>query len=334
MSETEQQGSGAQHAAVLLMTLGENEASDVLRHMTPKEVQRLGLAMAALKDVSKEQAETVLNVFVTAVEEQTSLAIGTQDYIRKVLVNAFGEARAGALIERILTGDDSDGLESLKWMTPEAIAAMIAPEHPQIIAIVLAYLDDEQAGAVMLLLPDELRASVLMRVANLDDIQQTALAEIENLIASSADSVDVGRPAKVGGDKAAADILNAMAGKSGEVVLAEINEQDEELGVRIQEMMFVFESLLLVDDRGIQALLREVSNSVLSVALKGAEPALQDKIFNNMSKRAATLMREDMEAGGPVKLSEVEAAQKEIIASVRAMAESGDINIGGGDDYV
>lgn len=327
--------SGAERAAVLLMTLGEAEASDVLRHMEPKEVQKLGLAMASLKDISREQAENVLDEFVTTVEEQTSLAIGTQDYIRKILTNAFGEARAGALLERIVTGEEAQGLESLKWMTPESIAAMIKSEHPQIIAIVLTCIDDEQAGIVISLLPEEIRADVLMRVARLSDVQQSALAEIESLINSNSESQDISRPTKVGGDKAAADILNAMTGKLGPETLSEITELDAELGERIQEVMFVFESLMSVDDRGIQSLLREVSNSDLAIALKGADPALREKFFRNMSKRAATLMREDMDAGGPVKLSEVEAAQKNIVTSARAMAESGDINLGsGGDDYV
>ncbi|MEM7277220.1 MAG: flagellar motor switch protein FliG [Pseudomonadota bacterium] len=327
--------SGSEKAAILLMTLGEQEASDVLRHMEPRDVQRLGLAMAGIKDITRDQAETVLDQFVTTVEEQTSLTVGTQDYIRKILTNAFGESRASALLERIISGDDAQGLDSLKWMTPESIATMIEEEHPQIIAIVLTCLDDEQAGMVASLLEPATRSDVLMRVAKLSDVQQSALAEIESLIASNSESQDLSRPAKVGGDKAAADILNAMTGKLGPETLSEITELDAELGERIQEVMFVFDSLMNVDDRGIQSLLREINNNDLSIALKGADPALCDKFFNNMSKRAATLMKEDMDAGGPVKLSEVEEAQKNIVTSARAMAESGDINLGsGGDDYV
>ncbi len=323
---------GATNAALLLMTLGEQEASNVLKHMAPRDVQTLGVAMAAIKDVSREQAETVIDQFVSVVEEQTSLAVGTEDYIRKILTGAFGEQRANALITRIVSGDEQTGLESLKWMTPHAIASLVKNEHPQIIAIVLTCIDDEQAGLVAAKLPAELRADVLMRVARLTDVQQSALAEVEALIRTNAESTTIDRSAKVGGDKAAADIINAMQGKLGTDTLEEINQIDTELAERIQEMMFVFESLLGVDDRGIQALLREVSNADLSIALKGADPGLSDKFFRNMSKRAATLMREDMEAGGPVKLSEVEAAQKNIITSARQMAESGDLNLGNGDD--
>ncbi|MEM8983224.1 MAG: flagellar motor switch protein FliG [Pseudomonadota bacterium] len=327
--------SGAEQAAVLLMTLGEGEAADVLRNLEPRDVQRIGVAMAELKDVTRDRAEHALDAFIGVVESETSLAIGTEDYIRKVLTNAFGESRARALIERIIAGDETPGLESLKWMTPDSIAALVENEHPQIIAIVLTCIDEEQAGIVASLLPEELRADVLMRVARLTDVQQSALAEIEALIAAKSETTDMSRPAKIGGDKTAADILNAMLGKLGPETLNNINEADAELGERIQEMMFVFDSLMGVDDRGIQSLLREISNADLSVALKGADPALQDKFFNNMSKRAATLMREDMSASGPVKVSEVEEAQKNIVTAARAMAEKGDLNLGNsGDDYV
>ncbi len=326
---------GPEQAAILLMTLGEKEAADVLKHMQPRDVQKVGQAMAELSDISRDRAEQALDAFVSVVEEQTSLAVGTEDYIRKILTNAFGETRAGALLERIISGADGPDLESLKWMTPDAIATLFENEHPQIIAIVLTCIDEEQAGIVVSLLPERIRADVLMRVARLSDVQQSALAEIEALIASKSDTTDMSRPTKVGGDKTAADIINAMLGKLGPDTLGEITEQDAELGERIQEMMFVFESLMGVDDRGIQSLLREVSNTDLAVALKGADPGLREKFFNNMSKRAATLMREDMDASGPVKLSDVEAAQKNIITSARTMAEAGDINLGnGGDDYV
>ncbi len=335
MSDAGGAGDGAEDAAVLLMTLGEAEAADVLKHLGPKEVQRLGTAMAALRDVPRDRAEGVLDRFVMTVEDQTSLAVGTEDYIRSVLTSAFGASRANALLQRILTGDEAQGIEALKWMTPASIAAMVDGEHPQIVAIVLTCLDEEQAGAVMALLPRELQVDVLMRVANLDDVQQSALAEIEALLESRPETEETPRATKVGGDRSAADILNAMAGGTGSELLDAVNEADEELGGRIAEQMFVFESLLKLDDRGMQALLREIPNTDLAVALKGAEPALQDKFFNNMSKRAATLMREDMEAGGPVKLSEVEEAQKNIMTLARGLAEAGTISLGGGgDDYV
>ncbi|MEL6868229.1 MAG: flagellar motor switch protein FliG [Pseudomonadota bacterium] len=323
---------GTQRAAILLMTLGEEEASSVLRHMSPKEVQAVGLAMAGLKDVSRDTADNILSEFVTTVDDQTSFGIGVDDYIRKVLTNAFGATKADAFIDRILGSATTNGFETLKWMSGEAIAQLLRDEHPQIVAIVLSYLEPEQAAEVLEQFDDTLRAEVVMRVARLDDVQQSALAEIESLIAAKSNSIDVGRTAKVGGDRVAAGIVNALNNADGETLLENINRTNAELGSRIAEMMFVFDSLLNVDDRGIQTLLREVSNDVLVVALKGADPAVQKKIFGNMSKRAAALLEEDMEARGPMKLADVEQAQKDILEIARKLADAGDLNLGDSDD--
>ena len=327
--------SGTQRAALLLMTLGEGEAAEVLKYMGPKEVQRLGTAMATLSNVSKEQASHVLDIFITDVEDQTAFGIGTEDYVRKVWTNAFGASRANAFIDRILRGQDAKGLEALKWMSSKDVADIIEGEHPQIVAIVVACLEAEQAAEVIERLSEDERAEVIMRIARLNDVQQSALAEIENLIATkSADSAQTGTE-KVGGDKVAANIINALDAAKGEELLAKIKERNGELGERIQEMMFVFDTLLNVDDRGIQTLLREISNDLLVVALKGCDPAIQDKILRNMSKRAGTLLREDMEARGPTKLSEVEAAQKEILEVARRLADAGTLQLGrGGEEYV
>ena len=335
MTDEQQALSRTQMAALLLMSLGESEAAEVLKYMSTKEVQRLGTAMASLTNVTKEQANGVLDSFITDVEEQTAFGIGTEDYVRTVLTNAFGAKKADTFIDRILIGHDVQGLDTLKWMSSTEVADIIDGEHPQIIAIVIAYLEPEQAAEVIDLLPEEQRADVVMRIARLSDVQQSALAEIENLIASKSTDSSSGRTEKVGGDKVAADIINALDASKGDEILEKIKEQNEELSERIQEKMFVFETLLNVDDRGIQSLLREISNDLLVVALKGCDPAVRDKILNNMSKRAATLLREDMEAKGPTRLSEVEEAQKEILEVARRLAESGDINLGqGGEEYV
>lgn len=334
MADTETY-SGTERAAVLLMTLGESEASQVLKYMSAREVQRLGVAMAQLRDVSRDSADDVLSHFVAVVEEETSLGVGTEAYIRKVLVNAFGEAKADAFIDRILIGEDASGLEALKWMSSEQVAEMISDEHPQIIAIVLAYLDSDQAAHVVELLPEEIRSEVVLRVGKLDDVQQSALAEIETLIEQKSNMGERTATAKIGGERVAAEILNAMGAQDSDGILSYINEQNESLGQRIADKMFMFESLLDVDDRGIQALLREVSNELLVVALKGTDQGMQDKIFGNMSKRAAQLLREDLEVKGPVRLSEVEAAQREILTVARRMADAGELNLGqGGEEYV
>ena len=326
---------GTQRAALLLMTLGEQEAAEVLKYMGAKEVQELGTAMASLRNVSREEAGGVLDVFITDVEEQTAFGVDTEGYVRKLLGNAFGESKAEAFLDRIMIGEDAKGLDALKWMSSREVANIVEDEHPQIIAIVVAYLDSAQAAEVIELLPEELRHEIIMRVAKLSDVQQSALAEIENLIASKSEKTSRGATRKVGGDKVAAEIINAFKPDRGEELLAQIKEKNEELSVRIEEMMFVFETLLKVDDRGIQALLREISNDLLVVALKGCDPEISDKILSYMSKRAGTLLREDMEVKGPMKLSEVEAAQKEILDVARRLAEAGDIDLGqGGEEYV
>lgn len=335
MSEATENMTGTEKAALLLMTLGEREAAEVLKYMEANEVHQLGTAMATLKSVSRNDADRILDVFILDVEDQTALGVDTENYVRKLLGNAFGASKANAFIERIVTGDDAQGLDALKWMSSREVVDIVQDEHPQIIAIVLAYLDSGQAAEVIEKLPDDIRSDIVMRVARLTDIQQSALAEIENLIASKSDDSGRGGTRKVGGDKVAAGIVNALKPERGEQILEQIKEKNEELSERIQEMMFVFDTLLDVDDRGIQALLREISNDLLVVALKGCDPAISDKILGNMSKRAATLLREDMDAKGPIKLSDVETAQKEILDVARRLADAGDIDLGqGGEEYV
>ena len=335
MSEVVEKMSGTEKAALLLMTLGEQEAAEVLKYLETNEVHQLGSAMATLKSVSRNDADRILDVFILDVEDQTALGVDTENYVRKLLGNAFGASKANAFIERIVMGDDAQGLDALKWMSSREVVDIVQDEHPQIIAIVLAFLDSSQAGEVIEKLPEELRSDIVMRVARLTDIQQSALAEIENLIASKSGDSSRGGTRKVGGDKVAAAIVNSLKPERGEWLLEQIKEKNEELSERIQEMMFVFDTLLEVDDRGIQALLREISNDLLVVALKGCDPAISDKILGNMSKRAATLLREDMDAKGPIKLSDVEVAQKEILDVARRLADAGDINLGqGGEEYV
>ncbi len=335
MSSVSESMNGTERAALLLMTLGDREAAEVLKYMGADEVHRVGSAMAGLKSVSRNDADAILDLFIIDVEDQTALGVDTENYVRKLLGNAFGAAKANAFIERIVTGDDAQGLDALKWMSSREVIDIIQEEHPQIIAIVLAYLDPVTAGEVIDMLPEELRADIVMRVARLTDIQQSALAEIESLIASKSGDSGRGGTRKVGGDKVAASIVNSLKPEQGEKLLEQIKEKNEELSQRIEDMMFVFETLLEVDDRGIQALLREISNDLLVVALKGCDPEISDKIMGNMSKRAATLLREDMDAKGPMKLSDVEAAQKEILDVARRLADAGDINLGqGGEEYV
>jgi flagellar motor switch protein FliG len=321
--------SGTHRAAVLLLTLGEANAAEVLKHMGPKEVQKVGLAMAAMTNVPREQVSKVLESFSETVQEQTALGVGSEEYIRTVMVEALGEDKAKGLMDRILLGSSTKGLEALKWMDARAVAELIRLEHPQIQAIVLSYLDNDHAAEVIRFFPERSRHDVLLRIATLDGIQPCALQELDEILERQFQGNQNVQSSSVGGIKAAADILNFVDSSIEGEIMEAIKDADAELGQQIQDLMFVFDNLIDVDDRGIQSLLREVSSETLILALKGADEAMKDKIFSNMSKRAAEMMRDDLENKGPVRLSEVEGAQKEILAIARRMSESGEIALGG-----
>lgn len=336
MSEGAGDLNGVSRAAILLMALGEDAASKVMQHMEPKEVQSVGSAMAALKNVSRDQVTDVLNNFIRTVEKQTGLGLGTDDYVRKVLVQALGEDKAGGMIDRILRGANTKGLETLKWMDPRAVAEIIRLEHPQIIAIVLSYLDPDQAAEVIGYFPERVRVDVLMRIATIDGIQPTALQELNEIMEKQFSGNTNVKTSTVGGVKTAANILNFIETSIEAEIMDNIKEIDADLGQSIQDLMFVFDNLLDVSDRDIQTILREISSESLVLALKGSEEELKEKIFRNMSKRAAEMLRDDLETKGPVKLSEVEGAQKEILSIARRLAEAGDISLGGsgGEEYI
>ncbi len=316
-------------AAILLMSLGEADAAQILKHMGPKEVQRVGTAMAQLKDVSQDQVEAVTGQFLEAVGGQTGMGIGADEYIRTMLTQALGEDKASSLIDRILIGGNTTGLDTLKWMEPRSVADVIRYEHPQIQAIVVSYLDPDQAAEVLTNFDDKVRLDVVMRVAALDTVQPQALQELNAILEKQFSGSSSTKTSKIGGVKRAADIMNFLdSGVEGEL-MDSIKEMDADLGGEIEDLMFVFDNLKEVDDRGIQALLREVSSDVLIIALKGSDEEMKEKIFKNMSKRAAELLRDDLEAKGPVKISEVEGAQKDILTIARRMADAGEISLGG-----
>ncbi len=327
---------GVQRAAVLLMSMGSSNAAEVLKHLNPKEVQSLGAAMATLDNVNKATMDTVMDQFIAEVNNQTSVGIGSEDYIRDMMVNALGEDKATSMIDRILLGSGNKGLESLKWMDARSVAEVIRLEHPQIIAIVLSYLDPDQSSEVLKMLPERARPDILMRVASLEGIPPSALQELDKIMEKQFSGTQNVSQNSMGGFKTAANILNFMDSSIESAIMESIGEHDQEMQDRISELMFVFENLNEVDDRGIQALLREISTDTLTLALKGTDEVLKDKILKNMSKRASEMLREDMEARGPVRLSEVEAAQKEILSTARRLADDGEINLGGsgGEEFV
>ncbi|HZP12034.1 MAG TPA: flagellar motor switch protein FliG [Nevskiaceae bacterium] len=327
--------SGTQRAAILLMSLGENEAAQVLKHMGAKDVQKLGQAMATMSNVTRDMASNVMDKFITTIEEETAIGVGADDYVRKVLVNALGEDKASSVIDRILLGRSSKGLEALKWMDTKAVAELIRNEHPQIIAIVLSYLDSDQAAEVLALFPERTRPDILMRIATLEGIQPHALQELDEIMEKQFAGGSNTKSSSVGGIKVAANILNLMDSALETSIIGRIGETDKDLSQKIQDLMFVFDDLAELDDRSVQALLREVQQDKLGLALKGADQKVKDKVFKNMSERAAEMLKEDMEAKGPVKVSDVEAAQKEILATTRRLAEAGTVMLGGkGEEFV
>lgn len=334
MPEAASQLDGAQKAAILLMSIGEGPAAEIMKYLGPRQVQKIGVAMTSLDVVSPTNVNTAISDFIESVRSHTGLGIGNEEYIRSVLTNALGEEKASSMIDRILLGGHTKGLESLKWMDPRAIVELVRYEHPQIIAIVLSYLDSDQSAEVLSLLPENTRADLLMRVATMDGIQPAAMKELNEMLELQLRGGVGGQQSSLGGIKCAAEILNYVDRSVEAKINEQITEADADLATKIQDLMFTFENIADIDDRGIQALLREVSTDNLVLAMKGCDDTIKEKIFKNMSSRAAEMLREDLESKGPVKLSEVEGAQKEILGIARRMADEGTISLGGSGEQM
>ena len=327
--------SGTERAAILLLTLGEGEAAQVLKHMGAREVQRIGAAMARLNNVSLEEVQGVIAEFTSGAANQTSVGVGAEDFLRKVLTDALGTEKAESIIDRISIGRTGKGLEALKWMDSRAVSELIRLEHPQIIAIVLAYLDPDQAAEVLTMLPANVRPEVVARIAQLDGVQPSALSELDDIIEKQFAGRMGGKSSVLGGAKAAANIINFLEPSQESALMEQVAKSDEALAARIEELVFVFDNLIDLDDRGMQELLRQVPSDQLLLALKGADEALKEKMFKNMSQRAAEMLKDDLEAKGPVRVSEVEGAQKEILKLARKLAEAGTIALAGkGEQFV
>lgn len=324
---------GLEKSAILMLSLGEEEAAEVFKHMNAKEAQRLGTAMATLDGSTKERIAEVLQEFCDMAKERTSIGMAADDYIRAVLTKALGTDKASGLLDRILKGGDTSGIESLKFMEGGPVAELIKNEHPQIIATILVHLEPDQVSEIIKFFPERLRNDVMLRIATLDGVQPSALADLNAVLTKLlAGSKNLQRTV-MGGVKTAADILNYLGTQLETTVISSVRDYDPELAQKIQDEMFVFENLIDIDDRGIQLLLREVQSESLVVALKGANEDLREKVFKNMSARAAEMLRDDLEAKGPVRLSEVETEQKGILAIVRRLADEGQVVIGGkGED--
>lgn len=327
---------GIDRAAILLLTLGEREAAMVLKNLPAKLVQKLGAAMAQISDVSRDEASEVISNFIIDAESQTSVGVANTEFVRNALVEALGESAAANLIDQILLGRASKGLDSLKYMEPKAVADLIRVEHPQIIAIILSQLEAAQAARILACLPPEMHTDLLMRVATVEGIQPDALEELDAVMERQLGNATRLQAAGFAGPKIVADIVNFLEPRIESTVMRELKEADPELGAKIQDLVFVFDNLIEVDDRSMQELLRQVSSDKLLLAIKGADDRLRDKIFSNMSQRAAEMLRDDLEAALPVKLSEVENAQREILEIARRLSDEGTITLGarGGETYV
>lgn len=324
---------GFEKGALLLVSLGPDEAAEVLKHLGPKEVQKLGSAMATLPAAPRDRVESLLDELTTHASKGAPVTADEQ-MIRSMLTKALGDDRAANLLSRILSGGDTAGIEGLKWMDAGTVADLIKNEHPQIIATILVHLEYDHAGEILKCFTERLRNDVLLRIATLDGVQPAALRELNDALSRVMAGAASMKKTALGGVKTAAEILNFVGSAAETAIIDNVREYDADLAQKILDEMFVFENIMDIDNRGIQTLLREVQSDSLVIALKGAAPELREKIFQNMSQRAAEMLREDLEAKGPVRLSEVEAEQKEILKTVRRLAEEGQIMLGGkgGDD--
>jgi flagellar motor switch protein FliG len=323
--------SGAQRAAVLMLLLGEQQASEIIKFLNPTEVQALGGAMVAVSDVSQEAVNEILDDFVATIKKQSSLGLGTTDYVEKVFKRALGDDKAASVLGRILPGQSTKGLEILQWMDARAIADMIKTEHPQVTAIILSVLDHQVAADVLNFLPDETRPEIIQRVASLETVQPSAMQELESIMKLQFSNNTSSKSSSFGGIKAAAQIMNSTKTALEASIMKGLEGIDADLMMRIQDNMFTFENLSAVDNNGIQVLMRAVDNNQLMIAMKGASEEVKARFFDNMSERARGMFKDEMDAKGLMRLSDVEEAQKQIMRSARKLSDSGELVLGGGD---
>jgi flagellar motor switch protein FliG len=328
---------GAEKAAILLLSLNEQDAASIIRHLDPKQVQRVGGTMASMKNLNQDKVSSVHRLFLEEIQKYTSIGMGSEDFVRNALVAALGEDKANNLVDQILMGSGSRGLDSLKWMDPRQVASIILNEHPQIQTIVLSYLEPEQSAEILSQFPERVRLDLMMRIANLEEVQPAALHELNDIMEKQFAGQAGAQAAKIGGLKAAAEIMNYLDNNVEGLLMDQIRENDEETATQIQDLMFVFDNLIEVDDRGIQILLRDVPQELLQKALKGTDDMLRDKFYSNMSKRASEMLQEDLEAMGPIRVADVEASQKEILSIARRLSDLGELVLtgnGGTDEFL
>ena len=326
---------GLERAAILLLGIGEENAAEVLRHMESAEVQRLGAVMNRMTGITRAQIQNAIQSFASDVEQQTSFGIGAQHYVRNMLENALGKDKATGLFNRIQLGIDTDGLVALSQMQGRKIADFIRKEHLQVKAMILSYLDEEKSSEVLRHYSEEENVDLLYRIGTLESVQPEVLQHLNDVMEQHiASKKNEKSSATLGGVKVVANMLNYFDSDREEDILSGLSERDEDLSLEVKELMFVFDHLIHAEDKSMQALLRNVPSESLILAMRGADDAIREKVFSNMSKRAADLMRDDMEAMGPVRLSDVEEAQKEVMVVATRMREAGEFRINRGADQV
>jgi flagellar motor switch protein FliG len=326
---------GTERAAVLMLLLGEQQAAEIIRYLTPKEVQALGGAMVSVADLSQAAVNIVLDDFVAMLKKQTNLGLGTGDYVEKVLRRALGEDKAASVLSRIMPGQGNKGLEILKWMDARSIAEMIRLEHPQVVAIILSVLEYDVAADVLNYLSPESRPEIIQRVASLETVQPSAMEELESIMKKQFSSSSSSKSSSFGGIKAASKIMNFVKVDLELQIMTQLTKLDAELTQKIQDNMFTFENLSAVDNRAIQTLMRNVEPDMLMTALKGAQEYVKEKFFDNMSARARVMFIDEMESKGPLRITDVEEAQKAIMRIARKLSDKGELVLSGrGDDFV
>ena len=328
---------GVMKSAILMLALGQEEAAEVMKFLSPKEVQKLGAAMTTLKSVGREQVDAVVDDFLTAADLTADIGMDSDEYIRSVLQKALGDDEASNVLHQILESRDATGIISLRLMDAATVAEFIQNEHPQIIATILVHLEPDHASKIIGYFPNSLRQDVMLRIATLDGVKPVALRELNDVMNKLLTGNDSLKKKSMGGIKVAADIINFMSGDNETVVMEGLKSYDDDMAQKIMDEMFVFDDIIDIEDKAIQVILKEVQSDMLIIALKGTTEQMREKIFNNMSSRAAEMMKEDLEAKGPVKLSEVEAQQRKILQIVRRLADEGEIQLSGrgdGEQYV
>jgi flagellar motor switch protein FliG len=323
-------------SAILMLALGEKEASNVLKLLEPKEVQSVGMQMAQVRGISQERLDQVMIEAVDAITGQSGLGVNSDLYIRNVISGAVGEEKAGFLLDKILVGGDTAGIESLKWIDAASAAEILRDEHPQIIATTLAYLPRDHAAGILGLFSDRLRSEVVLRIATLDGVQPTALRALNETLSKKISAGDKFKKATLGGPKAAAEILNYFGSGEEKSIIDTISNADVELSTAIQEEMFTFEDIVVLDNRELQNCMKAIPQETLIVALKGSDDSVKEKFLANMGSRSADNIREELQFLGPKRLTEVQAAKKEILRVLKLRADAGDLNMskGGGKDVL